>query len=79
MAIHPFSQKHLTNDQVDKMYLAALSQMEAQMLEAHINCLIDQSDEASAKRFAKLTAGLPALEEEYEAWILSNSSDDSTA
>ncbi len=76
--VHPFSAKHLKPEQVESMYKAALSQMESQILEARINCLVDPGDDASAKRLAKLTAGLPLLEAEYEEWLSSNSSAVST-
>lgn len=79
MAIRSFSQKHLSNDQIEQMYLAALSQVEAQIFEAHINLILSPDDEVSAKRMAKLISGLTALEAKYEAWVSSNPSADLTA
>jgi hypothetical protein len=78
VAIHPFSARHLKPEQVTDMYKVALSQVEAQILEARINLILNPDDEASAKKMAKLISGLPPLEEEYEQWLSSNSSAGST-
>lgn len=66
-----FSRENLTNlsdEQVQNLWKNFMGQIDVQVLECYLNCVMAPGDEALATKFAALSDQKKRAEEEYKKW-----------